>query len=568
MVTVFATGSGHLTPGEFKRTSSSINHSELAASQVIRVPKNASRSGTIMKLNHPAVLMILAFPASSSLWAAPPGVTFSQPASQVDRFDYVEILASVASPDARNCFTDASLTGSLETADGAHHWTVEGFCDATDASVFRIRFMPSVAGRYKYSVTYQQDGFTRSTSGQFLAVEAHRRGILGVDPQYPWHFIWQGTGEHYFFNGTTAYWLVGWRDDHVIQFSVDRLHRLKVNRMRVTLAGREDVTFFGEPVMTGPNFTVYTAAWPAQNADDPLHPGFDYTRYNLSYWQRFERMLKFARDRDMIISVVLDMNDSKLHPEAGSEDERRFIRYAIDRFGAFSNITWDLGDDLDSYRDERWTHDTGIYLQERDPWKHLETSHPAVSNAHQDRAASWFGFTSYQDWSRDQHDSSDTLRRTAWEIVMAGAYQTSGETVRRGTNVGADMGGGWFNGRGDDTMTMFLGYGHMVDFFTGFEWWKTNPHDELVNEGNYCLADPGQTYAIYLPKGGQVTLKLEPGRYRAHWFSAVTGEKIDLPPVDGSSWTSPAAPDANDWAILLERVSGATGQKTGLSGSH
>jgi hypothetical protein len=92
---------------------------------------------------------------------------------------------------------------------------------------------------------------------------------------------------------------------------------------------------------------------------------------------------------------------------------------------------------------------------------------------------------------------------------MAGAYQTAGETVRRGTNVGADMGGGWFNGRGDDTMTMFLGYGHMVDFFTGFAWWKTNPHDELVNNGNYRLADPGKTYAIYLPKGGQVTVHSE-----------------------------------------------------------
>ena len=56
----------------------------------------------------------------------------------------------------------------------------------------------------------------------------------------------------------------------------------------------------------------------------------------------------------------------------------------------------------------------------------------------------------------------------------------------------------------------------------------------LVNNGNYCLADPGKTYAIYLPKGGEVTVQLAPGHYRAFWFSAVTGEQIDLPPVDGS----------------------------------
>jgi hypothetical protein len=539
-----------------------------------------------------AVLIAFAALAPATLWASPRDVSFSQPAAQIDRYDFVEITATVTAPDVKNPFEEALLTGTLEAADGSHHWAVDGFCDAIDGSVFRIRFMAPEDGTYKYSVTYKQGEFSKTASGTFRAVETHRRGLLRVDPQYPWHFIWSGTGEHYFFNGTTAYWLVGWRDDHVIQFSVDRLHRLKVNRLRVTIAGREAVTFFGEPVMTGPNWTCLIAAWPAQSADDQLHPGFDYTRFNLPYWQKFERMLSFARDRDMIISLVLDMGDSKVHPVAGGEDERRFIRYAVNRFAAFSNVTWDLGDDLDAYRDEKWTHETGMLIQDLDPYKHLETSHPAKSNDHQDRASSWFGFTSYQEWSRNQHklmlesrklqektgriipqtneeygyedhyphwaapgsDSADVLRRTAWEIAMAGAYQTAGETVRRGTNIGADMGGGWMNARGDDTMTMFLGYGHMVDFFTGFEWWKTNPHDELVNNGNYCLANPGKTYAVYIPKGGQASIQLEPGRYRAFWFSASTGEKIDLPAVDGPSWTSPEPPDQNDWALLLQRT--------------
>ena len=78
------------------------------------------------------------------------------------------------------------------------------------------------------------------------------------------------------------------------------------------------------------------------------------------------------------------------------------------------------------------------------------------------------------------------------------------------------------NGRGDDTMTMLAGYAHMVDFFTGFEWWKTEPHDELVTNGAYCLADPGRTYALYLPHGQNTTVKLEPGSYEAEWFSALS----------------------------------------------
>ncbi|HXP07233.1 MAG TPA: DUF5060 domain-containing protein, partial [Acidobacteriaceae bacterium] len=123
-------------------------------------------------------LMILASLATPSLWANPAAVTFTQSAAQIDRYDLAEVTANVSSPGTINCFTDASLTGTLETVDGAHHWTVEGFCDAADGSVFRIRFMPPVAGTYKYSVTYKQGGFTQSDTGKFHAVEAHRRGIL------------------------------------------------------------------------------------------------------------------------------------------------------------------------------------------------------------------------------------------------------------------------------------------------------------------------------------------------------------------------------------------------------
>jgi hypothetical protein len=141
----------------------------------------------------------------------------------------------------------------------------------------------------------------------------------------------------------------------------------------------------------------------------------------------------------------------------------------------------------------------------------------------------------------------------AWEIVMAGGYQTTGETARRGTNIWPDTGGGWMNGRGDDTMTMLEGYAHMVDFFTRFDWWKTEPHDELVNEGNFCLAQPGHMYVVYLPKGGSARVRLADGRYRAEWFQATTGVRQALDPVPGGTWTSPAAPGDNDWALLLQR---------------
>jgi hypothetical protein len=238
----------------------------------------------------------------------------------------------------------------------------------------------------------------------------------------------------------------------------------------------------------------------------------------------------------------------------------------------------------------------GEFIHGLDPYQHLATSHP-VSNAHQDLTADWFGFTSFQEWSREQHkfmllqrrrqkalgriipqtneeygyedhyplwaqgpgsESADALRRTAWDIVMAGGYQTTGESARRGTNVWPDTGGGWLNGRGDDTMTMLQGYAHILDFFTSFEWWKTEPHDELVSKGAYCLASPGELYAVYLPHGGRVTIGLQSGTYSTEWFNPSSGARIPIGAARGPSWTSPAAPDGNDWALLLRsEISGS-----------
>ena len=522
--------------------------------------------------------------------AAPSTVAFAPSALSVEAYDFLEVVIQVTAPDASNPFTDVSVNGSFSEASGTKKpLAVDGFCDSPNGSLYKIRFVPPAAGDYRYGVKFRQGAFERNFTGSFHATETHRNGPIRVDPQYPWHFIWEGTGKHYFFNGTTAYWLTGWKDERIINSSLDRLQRLKVNRVRVTVAGRSNL-FFGEPVMTGNNYSNLPTPWVSERPNDFTHPGFDYTRFDVPFWQKFERMLRHAREDDIIISVVFDMNDNKVHPAAGSEEERLFLRYAVARFSAFTNVTWDLGDDLEGYRDDQWAHETGTLIEQWDPYRHLATSHP-MKTVHQDRCSDWFGFTSYQDWSRHQHalllasrelqkqcgriipqtneeygyedhyplwaapgsDSADVLRRTAWDIVMAGAYQTAGETCRRGTNIHPDTGGGWMNGRGDDTMTMFLGYGHMVDFVTSFEWWQTEPHDELVNNGNYCLAHPGRTYAVYLPQGGKVTVKLEPGAYDATWVSALSGDKLPLPTAQGPSWTSPDAPDTNDWALLLQR---------------
>jgi hypothetical protein len=53
----------------------------------------------------------------------------------------------------------------------------------------------------------------------------------------------------------------------------------------------------GRPGLIIPNaeFHAYLNPWVAERADDPTHPGFDYGRFNVAHWQKFERLLSHAR---------------------------------------------------------------------------------------------------------------------------------------------------------------------------------------------------------------------------------------------------------------------------------
>ena len=539
------------------------------------------------------VLLALAFVPGPRAHAVPTEIVFSQSSEAVEAYDYLEVLLRVQAPDVANPFTDVTVQGDFQTGDEAKI-IVDGFCDSADGSVFRIRFMPRKAGRYVFNASYQQQGFERKHAGEFWARDAKRKGLVRVDPQYPWHFIWEGTGEHYFWNATTTYYLLGWQDENVIRNAIYRLDALKVNRLRVLLYGRH-LEAWGEPVQNRRNlFSMLLNPWMAQRPRDPYNPGFDYTRFDVEHWRKYERLLSWAREKDVLVSVVFDISSQiSVRPEPLSEDERRYFRYAVARLAAWSNVTWDLGNEHGKYRPADWAGQMGPLVKKWDPYDHLLSGHNTAY-----RREPWSDMVLIQKWRRpiyahmlrmrdeqlktdriipqineeygyEDHypawspnyskagQSADACRRAAWEIAMAGCYQTTGETARRGTAYYPDTGGGWINGRGDHTMVMLHGYARMLDFFTSSEWWKMQPQNDLVDSPEaMCLAERGRQIVVYLPQGGSVEVKLGDGVYEATWFNPRDGYWVPIGVVRGSVWKSPeSVGDTGDWVLLLARLS-------------
>jgi hypothetical protein len=92
---------------------------------------------------------------------------------------------------------------------------------------------------------------------------------------------------------------------------------------------------------------------------------------------------------------------------------------------------------------------------------------------------------------------------------------------------------------------------------------KMSYHDELTSaEDDYCLADPGQVYAIYLPSGGTTDLDLgaATGTFHIRWFNPRRGGPMLMGPLaavtgPGKVNIGEAPQDSDkDWVALVKRI--------------
>ncbi|MEX2559196.1 MAG: nitrilase-related carbon-nitrogen hydrolase, partial [Pirellulales bacterium] len=78
------------------------------------------------------------------------------------------------------------------------------------------------------------------------------------------------------------------------------------------------------------------------------------------------------------------------------------------------------------------------------------------------------------------------------------------------------------------------------------------PRGELAST-QYCLANPGKEYLVYLPEGGEATVDLSAveGRLAVEWFNPRTGERASGEKVDGGARRTLRAPFDGDAVLYL-----------------
>ncbi|HET7840496.1 MAG TPA: DUF5060 domain-containing protein, partial [Terriglobia bacterium] len=96
--------------------------------------------GVVMRLNKTfsclklrdviAAGLLMIAGAARPAQGAPLNVTFTQSAETVEAYDFVEVTLNVASPDAKNPFTDVVVEGQFGKAGETKRLHVDGFCDS------------------------------------------------------------------------------------------------------------------------------------------------------------------------------------------------------------------------------------------------------------------------------------------------------------------------------------------------------------------------------------------------------------------------------------------------------
>jgi hypothetical protein len=414
------------------------------------------------------------------------------------------------------------------TCDGKE---LSGFCDAQNGAVYRVRFMPMRAGEHVYTIAVGEQRF----EGSFTATDAGRKGLLRTEG---WGFVWAGTDEPFFWNATTCYLMAGLSDERIAE-AIDRLASFGINRIRVSLCPsrqRDGGRWWESQVGQREDFSYLYSPWLCARPDSQDDPGPDVTRFDVAYWQKFERLLLRAREKNIVVQVVFftDAQEPYNYPfhrpapkaegaadfdhstRKDDENERLYYAYASARLAAFSNVEWCVTNEWALFQSNAWVDEIGAFLREKDPYGHLCSVH---GHGHFPfRESPWCTHALFQSW--DEHGSYDFMLknrgeqeatgriipqvndeygyedhypgpwgdgrtaparaaqsrlRHAWEMVMAGCHQTTGESAASGA-------GGWINGLGDKD-ELLAGHKKLKEFFEAIPGWQSlQPTERFVLE--------------------------------------------------------------------------------------
>jgi len=523
-----------------------------------------------------AFVLVLSPQLAQGAIAVKPGL------SSVPCFDIFEIVIQPDSPPEDNPFTAVTVTATL-TPDGGSPIRVDGFCDDWEGRCFRVRFCPSLPEtKYRFSLVTSITG-EKEYTGSFQTTEPKGAEPVIVDPKNPKHFRFARSGRPFYHMGLTAYHLLDTsNDDRQIEELLDYCVRYGFNKVRFLLTGyprdtdtrsMDEYNIEGDPWKL-PNY----GAPPGQVNPLPAWEGkphkYDFTRFNVDYWQKADRAVRAMRARGIVATCIITIEKQNLPREYGTltEHEKRLYRYAVARLAAFSNVWWDLGNEHIEYREPDWAGKMGQLVREWDPYDRLCSAHGYADWNYENQP--WADYIITQQYGRCSEVNqqvlnylqipkpyvneeygyegkldkpahgmnADWVRKCHWSIAVAGGYATYGDWM---------PGTAFYTGHiGEGRAPAQLRY--LRTIFESIPYPQMKSHNELVGEGAFCLAKEGEVYLVYLAESSETILNVKGSGQgcKMTWIDPRTGKQTESS-ITSETKIALKAPSPDDWVVIV-----------------
>jgi hypothetical protein len=342
-------------------------------------------------------------------------------AADVERWGLYEI--ALRGPEKGNPFAEVHFGARFwNTAQVERVTEVRGFYDG--GGNYRVRFMPSSQGRWKY-VTRSNAPELDKKEGEFTAgpPAPGNHGPVRVARRY--HFDY-ADGTPYRQIGTTCY---AWTHQS-LAMQKQTLHTLAgspFNKLRMCIF---------------PKRYDWNRAEPEFYAFEGKPREWDYERFNPAFWQHLEKCIAALRDLGIEADLIL------FHPyddghwgfdRMTAQAEDRYLRYAVARLAAYRNVWWSLANEWD-FMDQKKPADFerfGQIVSRSDPFHHLLGIHNGKEMFDQMRP--WITHASIQNGSAVEDAARAVLFRDAYgKPVVYDEVKYEGDLPRRWGNLSAE----------------------------------------------------------------------------------------------------------------------------------
>ncbi|HAQ20920.1 MAG TPA: DUF5060 domain-containing protein [Prolixibacteraceae bacterium] len=329
------------------------------------------------------------------------------------------------------------------------------------------------------------------------------------------------------------------------------------------------------------------------------------TRFDCSKLDQWEIVFSHMERLGIMLHFVLQETENECLLDGGQTDIQRkvYLRELVARFGHHLAVTWNLGEENGPAdwtpvgQTDQMRKDMANYLKSINPYPNFVVVHTHSDNQHQDMVLNpLLGFENLEGPSMQIGKVEDINNRVAhfitesaktkkpWVVnldeigpahkgVMPDEFDAQHDTVRHyalwGSLMAGAAGAEWYFG---------YRYPHndlMCEDFRSRElWWKQTkiatdffqnnlpfaqmkPANELVSPATaFCLAKPGEVYAVYFPKVESPEITLPNGKYLVKWFNPRTDGKL----LDGTVKTLnggkvslgvPPLENGRDWVVMI-----------------